>query len=138
MTKEQLAQELNGREYGNEITSDENNLAKEHDLVVVTGASDDIVLFRGAFYDEAYVHEDLDTIYLNENGLLKLKCDNEDCPYAELEQEKCKTIDVTFEDGDWVFKTEIPHTTFDIYEDGMLYCVGIVFEMAALKGSDNE
>jgi hypothetical protein len=36
-------------------------------------------------------------------------------------------------DAAWTFETEIPHETFNIYEDGVLYCVGIVFRMEDLK-----
>ena len=42
MTAKELAELLNGREYGNEITSDEEKLAKESGLVVVFGYSDDM------------------------------------------------------------------------------------------------
>ena len=32
----------------------------------------------------------------------------------------------------WTFETDIPHETFNIYENGELFCVGIVFRMEDL------
>ena len=52
MTKEQLAARLTGREYGDEITKQESDEAKKHGLLVVYGASDDLVEFSGYFCDE--------------------------------------------------------------------------------------
>ena len=43
---------LNGRSYRNEITSSEEKLAKENNLVVVYGASDDLVELAGAMSEE--------------------------------------------------------------------------------------
>ena len=33
----------------------------------------------------------------------------------------------------WQFKTDIPHSTFRIMEDGELFCVGIVFNISDLS-----
>lgn len=52
MTKEQLAYLLNGREYTNEITKEEEREAKNSGLLVIFGASDDLIELRGAIYDE--------------------------------------------------------------------------------------
>ena len=48
ITKEQLAAMLNGREYGQELTNDEGKLAKQSGLVVIFGASDDLMQIVGA------------------------------------------------------------------------------------------
>lgn len=48
MTKESLAAILNGRTYGDEITKEEEAQAKAAELVVIYGASDDLVEFGGA------------------------------------------------------------------------------------------
>ena len=52
MTKEQFAEMLNGKQYRSEMTSDDGELAKDNGLVVVFGASDDLMEFRGAIDDE--------------------------------------------------------------------------------------
>jgi hypothetical protein len=40
-----------------------------------------------------------------------------------------KYIDAVWCEGEysWTYKTNIPHATFDIWEDGEKYCKGIVF-----------
>ena len=52
MDAKELAAKLNGREYCREITDEEVRQAKEAGLVVVFGASDDLIEFRGAIRDE--------------------------------------------------------------------------------------
>ena len=47
MTKEELAELLNGRQYREEITSDEEKIAYENGLIVIFGASDDLTIFKG-------------------------------------------------------------------------------------------
>ena len=50
MDAKELAQKLHGRTYGN-ITTQDAAEAKDNDLVIVFGASDDLMEFRGAIYD---------------------------------------------------------------------------------------
>lgn len=50
MTKEQLAEMLNGRQYGDETTPEIERLAKENGLCIAFGASDDLLEFRGSVY----------------------------------------------------------------------------------------
>jgi len=52
MTAAEFAEMLNGREYGNELTRNEEAMAKEYGLVVAYGASDDLMEFGGAICDE--------------------------------------------------------------------------------------
>lgn len=111
MTLKEFAALLDGRAYGHEITKEEEALAKELGFVVVFGYSDDNAELRGAIDDEigcfgggAFVHEDLPAaIYADW------------CP---------EDIDCS-----WAYGTSIPHEKFYIYEDGDLYCVGIVCDI---------
>jgi len=136
MTKEELAQKLNGREYRSEITREEAKEAKSNNLVVVFGASDDLIEFRGAIDDETDAYEGV-TVSIDKNGLLENQCDNEDCPYFADRIAKAAKIEAVWcppdEDLSWAYKTEIPHATFDVMEDGELYCRGIVFSLDDLK-----
>ena len=135
MTIETLAAMLDGRQYRNKITREESASAEEYGLVVVYGASDDLMEFRGAIDDELGVYEG-GIAHLDKSGIFEHKCVY-DCPYAEKERERCKTIEAIWcppGGGSWAYKTEITHATFNIYEDDELYCVGIVFEMSALEG----
>jgi len=128
MTKEQLAEKLNGREYGEEITRDEAAQAKEHGLVVVYGTSDDLMEFYGAIHDEKDCWGG-GTVYFDEEG-------QDDCPYIAKAIEGYKTIEAKWcapDSPSWTYETDIPHATFDIMEDGEVYCRGIVFEISALS-----
>lgn len=71
MTAKEMAELLNGREYGNEITSDEEKLAKESGLVVVFGYSDDNCEFRGAIDDEVGCYCGGE-IHLTKDGIIEL------------------------------------------------------------------
>lgn len=130
MTAKELAEMLSGRKYGMEITSEEARAAKDAGLVVVYGYSDDKVEFCGAINDEAGAYNGT-TVYLTPNGILQEpECGRDDCPYFDREREKARTIKAVWHDEGgpcWTFETDIPHETFNIYEDGELFCVGIVF-----------
>ena len=135
MTKEQLAERLDGRKYGCEITLEDRGLAEKNGLIIVFGGSDDLMLLDGAERDEVGVYSG-GTAYFNKKGLFSSECEEDDCPYAEKELAKCKTITALWcptTGGSWAYETDIPHATFKIYEDGELYCTGIVFEVAALS-----
>jgi len=140
MTKEDLASILNGREYTKEITKEEAQQAKESGLVVVFGASDDLIEFRGAINDEAG-GDDEDLVALTKEGLPKNECDEVDCPYFEKLLENMPKIKVFWEkDGYcWKYEAPFPVAEFDIFEDGEKYCRGIVFDINSLETkADNQ
>lgn len=111
MTLKEFASMLDGREYRSEITPEEEKLAKELGFVVVFGYSDDNAELRGAIDDEIGCYD---------GGVLE----HEDLP-ATIYADWCP------EDMDcaWAYGTSIPHEKFNIYEDGELYCVGIVCDI---------
>ena len=117
MTKEELAMLLNGREYTEEITKDEEQQAKESGLVVVYGASDDIVEFRGAICDEAGAYGD-SQINITREGLPENECDDSDCPYfINLLQNMPKIYVFWDKDGySWKYEVSWPVAEFDIVE----------------------
>jgi len=135
MTKEDLANLLNGREYGEEMTEVEARVAKENGLVVVYGYSDDNMEFRGAI-DGEYGSYRGSAVFITKNGHLLdecHECDCDFCGYAEKKKQARKIDALWDNDGySWTYQTDIPHATFDILEDGEKYCRGIVFELAAL------
>lgn len=135
MTAKELAALLNGREMGQEITPDAVKQAKAHGLVVVFGASDDNMEFRGAIYDEISCFNG-GTAYLTPAGLLKNDCSDDECPHFVKLRDKAATIHAGWceEEGySWTYSTEIPHETFEIMEDGEPFCRGIVFALADVK-----
>lgn len=102
-----FAEMLNGREYGKEITPLEEQKAKELGFIVVFGYSDDCAEFRGAISDEVGCYD---------GGIVFERGE--------------KYIDAVWCDGEysWTYDTNIPHATFDIYEDGEKFCKGLVFD----------
>ncbi len=134
MKPQEMANRLNGREYRDEVTRDDEIDAKNNSLVIVVGASDDLMEFYGAFRDEVSCY-DGGTAYLDRDGLMQNKCDCEDCPYHLKELETAKKIKAIWSNGgySWTYETDIPHATFDIMEDGETYCRGIVFSLAEVR-----
>lgn len=131
MTAKELANKLNGREYGNELDYGLDIQAKENGLVVVFGYSDDNAEFRGAIYDEVGCY-DGGTIYLDEQGNIIYPDDFPGGYHGNLFQIEAVRCDKEI-GAAWSYRTDIPHETFNIYEDGELYCVGIVFSLEDLK-----
>jgi hypothetical protein len=134
MTKEQLAEKLNGREIDSEITAAEEAQAKAAGLVVIFGASDDLCEFRGAINDESGCYNG-GVIEIHAAGILPdHECDCDYCAYESIAA-KCATIEAVWcetPDISWTYKTALPHATFEIMEDGEKYCRGIVISVADL------
>lgn len=135
MNAKELASLLNGREIMEEVTTDEERQAAESGLVVVFGYSDDNMEFRGAINDEVGCF-DGGTAYVTKNGLYdETECGAEDGPHCAAERKAATPIKAVWHDEGgpcWTFETDIPHETFDIYEDGEVWCVGIVFSVEDL------
>jgi hypothetical protein len=140
MTKEELAKQLNGREYGSETTRTDINHARAHGLVIVYGASDDLMELEGAIEDEGGCYEGGEFL-IDSEGLLPDRDDIDLDDDDELEEwvtrrKKAKKLTaVRFGEGQpaWSYETDIPHATFDIKEDGEVYCRGIVFSVDSIK-----
>lgn len=134
MNAQELADKLTGREYRDEITPAEEQEAKSAGLVIVFGASDDLMEFRGAVNDEIGAWEGA-TAFFTKDGLLVNECDNEDCPFFGRLMQRAVTVDAKWdtEGYSWVYDTDIPHATFEILEDGDKYCRGIVFALSDIS-----
>ena len=139
MDAKELAAKLNGREYCREITDEEVRQAKEAGLVVVFGASDDLIEFRGAIRDEGDCY-DGGTVLIDTKGVLPSwdeASESEESAQEYFERKaKARTITALWakEPGySWTYKTDIPHETFEIVEDGEPYCRGIVFNIGDIS-----
>lgn len=131
MNAKELANTLDGRQYGEEITAQERLSAKDNGLVVIFGASDDLMEVCGAWSDEKDCWGG-GTFTVSRNGFVNPRC--YDCKVCELfkaANKDAKTIRAVWCGGGaaWSYETEIPHETFRIYESDELYCVGIVFSV---------
>jgi len=146
MNPTEFAALLNGREYGDEITKDEEQQAKAAGLVVVFGASDDLVELLGAINDEVGAYDGT-TLRICPEGLLPEWPADSDEGWSEDEAEDyfrrkalgVHAIEAVWSPSEpacsWAFKTAVPHAAFDVMEDGELYCRGIVFSLADLGTS---
>ena len=126
MTAKKLAEMISGRKIGNEITRDEERMAADAGLAVVFGYSDDMMEFCGAIDDEIGCF-DGGTTYIDKHGKI---IDLGSFPggyQGNLWQ--IEAVWHNFGGPAWTYETDIPHETFDIYEDGEIWCVGIVFSM---------
>lgn len=137
MTKEYLATWLNGREYGDEMLCAEEEQAQKSGLVVVFGASDDLIELRGAIDDEDGSRHGKEH-YVTRKGLFEAhdvdSCECAFCGYKDAKS-NAAVIKAIWGQGDysWQYETTIPHATFEIMEDGKGYCRGIVFSINDLK-----
>ncbi len=145
MTKEQLAELLNGNEYLAEMTKEQEQVAKENNLLVLFGASDDLLEMRGAIYDEvgaynggeyaltlygelyADVEEENTYHKATENEVLPIsdEYDNDDNPRL-IRAEWCPD---DLPDLSWRISSNMPYAPFTIKEDSEPYCEGIVIDI---------
>jgi len=130
MDKKELAKLLNGREYGYEIFRDVWRGAIDAGLVIVSGASDDLMEFDGAICDESGGF-DGGKVFFDRNGVSQ-----DNMERANFIQAFWCNKNALDENGNiitWTYKTEIPHETFMIYDNGEPYCRGIIFDLSDIK-----
>ena len=140
MDLKEFASLLNNREYPFKLTEEEKMLAKQYDIVIVYGASDDLIEFDGAISDEGDCFEG-GRFLVDDKGLLpdwnNLDHDDEEVVLAyQKRKSKAKhSITALWDVGgySWQYLTEIPHETFEVVEDKEKYCKGIVFYIKELK-----
>ena len=132
MDAKQLAAILDGRQYGSEITKEEEKLAADAGLVVVFGYSDDNVELRGAIDAEVSAYNGT-TVRLDGADVLENDCEDENCPHFERAMAQapffrarwCATENVA-----WTFDVQWPHHTFLVFEDDEVFCKGVVFALS--------
>lgn len=138
MTIQEFAASLNGREYPFEPTKDEIAIAKANRWVIVFGASDDLIEFRGSVYDEdGAPGEHL----IGKGGLLQRPDEDEQETLrkfghewsADISNRGLACIKSIWCPKDpaasWAYEINREHATFDVMEDGEIYCRGLVFAL---------
>lgn len=142
MTREKLAQRLTERQVTDNIIHDvEKEDAKASGLVVVHGGGDDLAVFSGAIHDERFAGHETEILLSKDGEFVHQDTeDNEDflreIKLYDTYMEKFKNKITTVWDEDdisWQYRTEIPHSTFKIMDEGEVYCIGIVFNLSDLK-----
>jgi hypothetical protein len=131
ITAKELADLLNGREYGKEITREEDALAAASNLVVAFGYSDDSLELRGAINDEIGAWNGVDiAIDIDDKVVLPNAEDDEYCLkcYRRARKILVKAQWLpTNPEAYWLITTGAHFEPFDIMEDGELFCRGAVF-----------
>lgn len=131
MNAKELAEKLNGRNAGDEITKEEAEQAMINNLVVIYGASDDLIEIDGIINDEVCIYGGGDVLFLD-GDLLRPECDDDCCPHEEKRAERAVSIKAKFDNTGWSFDCPFECSTFDIFEDGEIFCKGIVFDRSDL------
>ena len=142
MTKETLAKVLDGVDY-REIPTDLVEKAKEAGLIIVTGASDDLLELEGAFREEYGAWEGTRRrVSLPGTGGL-VSCPCPDCPFMKAGKKiksKNKSCTITakwvHKGYSWFISANIPYAPFDMLERGEeneKYCRGIVIDTRDFK-----
>lgn len=141
MTKEELAEQLNGKEYRDEINPALLKAAKDSGLVVVYGASDDLMELEGTIEDEGGCYEGA-LFHIDQNGILPHKDSLDDDDDAlenwmmrKKRAHKIEAIWCADNEPAWTYKTAIPHATFNVMDEGEVQCRGIVFELKTLSNA---
>lgn len=132
----EAAAALNGNEYGEEGSKELFAKMKDAGLVAVFGASDDLMEFRGAIYEEFGCYGGGGPAYITPKGLFDHGDEGPCCEHFEAARAKCATITPIWDGSgySWTYETSITHATFEIVEtDGEIpekYCRGIVFALS--------
>lgn len=121
--KELTLSEFNDKPY-RDLPKEAIETAKNNNIVIVYGQSDDLLEFDGALYDEFGCYEG-GTFYFDKDG--------------NNVKEMTRNIIQAIWCGDntewtWSYKTTIPHENFEMMDDGEKYCQGFVFYKDELKG----
>lgn len=139
---QELADKLDMSGYPFRPDQEITDFAKANGLVIVYGASDDLMEFRGAIRDEVSVING-GTALVDAEGVLPENSDDldtdEEIARYHYRKGLAKSIEALWCDEvngggfDWSYRTDIPHATFEVMDDDEPYCRGIVFALADLK-----
>lgn len=130
----ELANELNGTEYPFRPTRDIIQKAIDNNLVIVYGASDDLMELEGAIVEEV-VASGGGIVRVYKSGVLGSRDDldtDEDLEAWLQNKSNSKAIEAKWcetEEYSWTYQTDIPHSVFDIVEGSEKYCRALVFSV---------
>lgn len=135
-----VAKQLQGCQYPLRLGKETKSQLRDAGIVIVHGASDDIMSFKGAIDDEVSCYEG-GTAMVDAEGLLDEN--TEDMSEDELRHHldrkaRAKAIHALWSDHAgpaWTYNTEIRCETFEMLDDGEAYCIGLVFSLSALSQS---
>lgn len=143
MNAKELAEALNNTQYPVRIGADLRRKAMDNGLVIIYGASDDLMELDGAIQEELGCYDGCSALF-DEKGLLPNR--EEVLDDSELEEyfarrHNAQSIEALWckEDGySWTYKTGIPHETFEVIDGEEKDCRGIVFSLSDLPSSGDD
>jgi len=140
MTKEELASMLNGRSYEEDITDEEERIAKDNGLVIMMGNTFGGVNLYGALHDEVDAYNEFTILFFNGKRFEGACHYGDQCGTLDKVKElPCiKFVEVTCNydmESEWKFETSIPHAYFESVKDGKKFYSGIVFDINSIKGN---
>ncbi|TGE29774.1 hypothetical protein [Hymenobacter metallicola] len=145
MTKEQLAASLDGCQYRDEVNKEWAKIAEEAGLIVVFGASDDLMEVRGAVDDELNAWDGVEAVFYKHNtGFSVIENNSETIREIEDDFHLYKALGAMLDrhnlvritpakDCQWDVITTLPHAKFDVKEEEDLYCRAVVIDIKDLK-----
>lgn len=135
MTEQELARRLDGNEVGSEVSPRDVAAAKEANLAIIYGASDDLVEFEGAIVDEVGAYGGAE-IYITKGGVVsEPECGNSECKYFAALRKTATKVTATWNNSGgpcWKIDTEnIGGAPFRIYEEDSdeVFCEGLVLSL---------
>lgn len=140
-TTETIATALHSMEYSMNVPKNIATEAKAANIVIVYGSSDDLMEFDGAIYDEVGAYDGT-TVLIDAKGVMPSWESASESQEAALDyferKPNARSIKALWEPTEpagasWAYKTDIPHATFDVMEDGEIYCRGIVFSLSDIQ-----
>jgi len=140
------AEKLDGREYLNELTEEEEKEALQDNVLIVYGYSDDDLELRGIIDDEIGAWNGTSIYIGRKNNKLTWRFIQKENDYMDHDDEeeydltgfkKCGTIIAEFAPinekeevyATWSITTDMKHEKFNIMEDGELFCSGVVISL---------
>jgi hypothetical protein len=145
MTVKEWAEKISGFGYPADELDDLNKEMAADGIIIAYGISDDLLEFRGVVCDEVGAWEGTEALIASRGkGTAFIFDEEKNAGSAEFNRKeissmhKIKAIWAPKDDNEkcfvsWLIETEIPHETFDIMEDGDLYCRGVVFHVNDVK-----
>lgn len=121
---------LNGREYREELTDEEEQQLKKDGLVVVFGASDDLCEIKGAISDEIDCYLDKTVVYVEEIDGFVSEDYYKNNPHELIKIDLRKRPYLKINSRDEYWRYELPkiwNRKFNILENENIYCEGRIF-----------
>lgn len=136
----EFANHLDGRQYHNEITPEEDKLAFNNNLLVLFASSDDLLEMRGTIHDEVGAYGGT-IIHVSKDGK-SFTSKNDDTEELnayqflikrgyKIERPERIYVELKWLDSNWIIDSDsLKQAFFSIYEDDQLFGMGLVIDFS--------